>query len=144
MLFGPLPPFPSATVKLTFAPTSVGTTIKCGAALYGNTVELGAVEYGASAGITDYSRKETDEFGITTLVERGFSKHASYQLQVESSQLRRVFSTLAALRATPAVWTATDEYKLTPLNTFGYPKDWGVNIQYYNYASFSIEIEGLL
>ena len=144
LLFGPLPPFPSATVKLTFAPTSVGTTIKCGAALYGNTVELGAVEYGASAGITDYSRKETDEFGITTLVERGFSKHASYQLQVESSQLRRVFSTLAALRATPAVWTATDEYKLTPLNTFGYPKDWGVNIQYYNYASFSIEIEGLL
>ena len=144
LLFGPLPPFPSATVKLTFTPTSVGTTISCGAALYGTTVELGEVEYGATAGITDYSRKETDEFGVTTLVERGFAKYASYNIQVENSQLRRVFSTLAALRATPAVWVATDDYLMTPLNTYGPPKDWGVNVQYYGYSSFSIEIMGML
>jgi len=144
LLFGPLPPYPFATVKLTFTPTSAGVTVKCGAAIYGTTVELGIVEYGASSGITDYSRKEVDEYGITTLVERGFSKHTEYQLQVSTDQLRRVFSTIAALRATPAVWTATDDYKLTPLNTFGYPKDWGVNVQYYGYASFSLEIEGLL
>ena len=144
LLFGPLPPYPSATVKLTFVPTAAGTTISCGAALYGNTVELGTVEYGASAGITDYSRKETDEFGVTTLVERGFAKYASYNIQVENSQMRRVFSTLAALRATPAVWIATDDYKLTPLNSYGPPKDWGVNVQYYDYASFSIEVLGML
>lgn len=144
LVFGPLPPYPSATVRLTFTPTAVGTTVSCGAALYGNTVELGEVEYGASAGITDYSRKETDEFGITTLVERGFSKTASYTIQVATSQLRRVFSTLAALRATPAVWIASDDVDFTPLNAFGYPKDWGVNVQYYGYAAFSIEIEGLL
>lgn len=144
LVFGPLPPYPSATVRLTFTPTVVGATVSCGAALYGNTVELGEVEYGASAGITDYSRKETDEFGITTLVERGFSKTASYTIQVATSQLRRVFSTLAALRATPAVWIASDDVDFTPLNAFGYPKDWGVNVQYYGYAAFSIEIEGLL
>lgn len=143
-LFGPFPLYPNATVKLTFTPTSVGATIKCGAALFGNTVELGIVEYGAQAGITDYSRKEVDPFGITTLVQRGFSKHTSYNLQVETAQLRRVFSTLAALRATPSVWVATADYALTPLNTFGYPKDWGVNVQYYGYASVSLEIEGLL
>lgn len=144
LVFGPLPPYPSATVRLTFTPTAVGATVSCGAALYGNTVELGEVEYGATAGITDYSRKETDEFGITTLVERGFSKTASYTIQVATSQLRRVFSTLAALRATPAVWIASDDVDFTPLNAFGYPKDWGVNVQYYGYAAFSIEIEGLL
>ena len=144
LLFGPLPPFPSATVKLTFTPTTVGTTIKCGAALYGTTVEIGAVEYGATAGITDYSRKETDEYGITTLVERGFSKHASYNMQIENRQLRRVFSTLAALRATPAVWVASDDYKFTPINAFGYPKDWGINVQYADYSSVSLDIEGML
>lgn len=144
LLFGPLPPFPSATVKLTFTPTSVGTTISCGAALYGNTVEIGDVEYGATAGITDYSRKETDEFGITTLVERGFSKHTSYSMQISNTQLRRVFSTLAALRATPAVWIASDDYKFTPLTAFGYPRDWGINVQYADYSSVSLEIEGML
>lgn len=144
LLFGPLPPYPSATVKLTFTPTAVGATVKCGAALYGNTVEIGPVEYGATAGITDYSRKETDEYGITTLVERGFSKHTSYSMMVDNTQIRRVFSTLAALRATPAVWVASDDYKFTPLTAFGYPKDWGINVQYADYSSVSLDIEGLL
>lgn len=143
-IFGPLPPYPSATVKLTFTPTAAGSTIHCGAALYGNTVEIGDVEYGATAGITDYSRKETDEFGITTLVERGFSKHTSYNMQISNQQLRRVFSTLAALRATPAVWVALKDSKFTPLTAFGYPKDWGINVQYADYSSVSLEIEGML
>lgn len=144
LLFGPLPPYPSATVKLTFTPTSSGVTVNCGAVLYGNTVELGTVGYGAKSGITDYSRKETDDFGITTLVERGFSKHTSYTLEVANSQLRRVFSTLTALRATPAVWVATDDYKLTALNAYGYPKDWAVDVAYYDYSAITLEIEGML
>jgi len=144
LLFGPLPPYPSATVKLTFTPTSAGVTVECGAALYGNTVELGIVGYGAKSGITDYSRKETDNFGITTLVQRGFSKHTSYTLQVENSQLPRVFSTLTALRAIPAVWVATDDSNFTALNVFGYPKDWAVDVAYYDYSSLTLEIEGML
>lgn len=143
-IFGPLPPYPSATVKLTFTPTAAGSTIHCGAAIYGNTVEIGTVEHGATAGITDYSRKETDEYGITTLVERGFSKHTSYNMQISNQQLRRVFSTLAVLRATPAVWVASDDYKFTPLTAFGYPRDWGINVQYADYSSVSLEIEGML
>lgn len=144
LLFGPLPPYPSATVTLTFTPTAVGAIVKCGAALYGNTVEIGDVQYGATAGITDYSRKETDEYGITTLVERGFSKRTSYTISIGNSQLRRVYSTLAALRATPAVWVATDDYKFTPLNAFGYPADWGINVQYADYSTVNLDIEGML
>lgn len=144
LIFGPLPPYPSATVTLTFTPTAVGVSVSCGAALYGNVVELGKVQSNPSAGITDYSRKETDEYGITTLVERGFSKHASYQLLVEDLQMRRVFSTLAALRATPAVWIASDDYKYTPFNAFGFPRDWGMDVQYPGYAAVSLEIEGML
>lgn len=144
LLFGPLPPYPSATVTLTFTPTAVGAIVKCGAALYGNTVEIGDVQYGASAGITDYSRKETDEYGITTLVERGFSKRTSYTISIGNSQMRRVYSTLAALRATPAVWVATDDYKFTPLNAFGYPADWGINVQYADYSTVNLDIEGML
>ena len=142
LLFGPLPPYPSATVKLTFTPTSAGSTIHCGAALYGNTVELGVVEYGASAGIEDYSRIETDDFGITTIVERGFLKHASYSVNVEASQFRRVFSTCAALRATPSVWIASDDINLSPLNAYGLPT-FNTNVPYYGYINCTIEIKGI-
>ena len=142
LLFGPLPPYPSATVKLTFTPTSAGSTIHCGSALYGNTVELGTVEYGASAGIEDYSRIETDDFGITTIVERGFLKHASYSVNIETAQFRRVFSTLAALRATPSVWVASDEVNLSPLNAYGLPT-FNTNVPYYGYINCTIEIKGI-
>ena len=142
LLFGPLPPYPSATVKLTFVPTAAGVTIHCGAALYGNTVELGTVEYGATAGIEDYSRIETDEFGVTTVVERGYLKHASYSINVTDAQLRRVFSTLTSLRATPSVWIASDSTDLSPLNAYGLPT-FNVNVAYYGYSNISIEIKGI-
>lgn len=142
LLFGPLPPYPSATVKLTFTPTAAGSTIHCGAALYGNTVELGEVEYGATVGIEDFSVIERDRFGLTTIVERGYLKQATYNINVANAQLRRVFSTLAALRATPSVWTASDETNLSPLNVYGLPT-FSVNVRYYGYSSISIEIKGI-
>lgn len=142
LLFGPLLPYSNCTVKLTFTPTAAGSTIHCGAALYGNTVSLGEVEYGSNVGIEDFSRIETDEFGVSTLVERGFLKEATYSVNVPDAQLRRVFSTLAALRATPSVWVASDEVNLSPLNVYGVPT-FRVNIKYYGYSNVSIEIKGI-
>lgn len=142
LLFGPLLPYPNCTVKLTFVPTAAGSTVSCGAALYGNTVSLGEVQYGATVGIEDYSRIETDEFGVSTLVERGFLKQANYNINVADAQLRRVFSTLAALRATPSVWTASDITNLSPLNVYGVPT-FNVNVAYYGYSNVSIEIKGI-
>ena len=142
LLFGPLPPYPSATVKLTFTPTAEGTTTHCGAALYGNTVEIGTVEYGATAGIDDFSVIERDGFGVTTVVERGYLKHASYSVNVETAQLRRVFSTLTALRATPSVWIASDDVNLSPLNAYGLPT-FNLNVQYCSYSNVTIEIKGI-
>ncbi len=142
LLFGPLLPYPNCTVKLTFVPTAAGSTVSCGAALYGNTVSLGEVQYGATVGIEDYSRIETDEFGVSTLVERGFLKQASYNINVADAQLRRVFSTLAALRATPSVWIASGITNLSPLNVYGVPT-FNVNVPYYGYSNVSIEIKGI-
>ena len=144
VLFGPLPPYPSSTIEVIVTPTSVGGVVKLGAAMYGNVVELGQLQYGATAGIIDYSKKETDEFGLTTLVQRGYAKRATYTLNVDNTQIRRVFSTLAALRATPAVWIGVDDYSYTPLTVFGKYNDFGINVSYPTFSSCSLEIEGLL
>lgn len=142
VLFGPLPPYPSAEITITIVPDG-GGVVSVGAAMYGNTVELGQVQAGATAGIVDFSRKETSEYGVTTLIERGFAKRASYSLVIDNAQLRRVYSTLAALRATPAVWVASDDYKLTPLTVFGWPKDFSINVAYATYSTATLEVEGM-
>ena len=133
----------SGEVVVTITGTSGGATVTCAGILVGNTVELGAVQYGAGASITDYSVKETDAFGSTTLVQRAYAKRASYNLLIDNAQLRRVHSTLAQLRATPAVWVASSDYRLSPLTVFGFYKDFSMLVAYPQHTTCSIEIEGL-
>lgn len=143
LIFGPMPPYASATVRLTLTGSTGSTPVGCAAFSVGSTVEIGEVQAGAGAGIVDYSRKETDTFGTTTLVRRNFAKRTNYDMLVENSQLRRVFSTLAELRATPAVWIGSDDYKLSPLVVYGFYKDFSINIAYRSFSTCSLEIEGL-
>lgn len=144
VLFGPLPPYPSAQVTVTATPNVVGDTVGIGAVLYGSTVELGQVQMGAGAGLIDYSRITTDDFGISTLVQRSYAKRTTFDLLIENSQLRRVYSTMAALRATPAVWVGSDNYQLSPLVVFGYYKDFSVEVAYATHSTASLEITGMI
>lgn len=139
-LFGPFPPYPSAQILVTITGTG---TVRCAGVMCGNTVEIGTVQAGAGVGILDYSRKETDAYGVTTLVRRAFAKRTNYSMVVDNSQLRRVYSTLAELRATPAVWVGSDDYSLSPLVVFGFYKDFSINVAYPTFSTCSLEIEGL-
>ena len=107
---------------------------------------LGTVAMGAQAGIRDYSRKETDEFGVTTFVQRAFSKRLSAQFAVDRTQLNRVQRQLYGLRATPVVWLGADdapEYE-EALTIFGFYRDFTTAIDYPTYSLCNIEIEGLI
>jgi hypothetical protein len=44
----------------------------------GQLRDLGSTPLGAKGGITDYSKKSTDDFGNLSLVERGFAKRWSF------------------------------------------------------------------
>jgi hypothetical protein len=136
-------PYYSAEIVVTCTGNSGASIVGVAGILLGTAVELGTVDYGATAGITDYSIKETDGFGEITLVERGFSDKANYTLTVPKSQIRRVHSTLSALRATPCVWAASDDYDLSPLTVYGYPKEFQLNVAYPDASTYSLEIEGL-
>lgn len=43
----------------------------------GDQIPLGEVEAAPTIGIVDYSRRVTDDFGVTTVVERGFARRMS-------------------------------------------------------------------
>lgn len=121
----------------------VGDIVRCGIVFAGSSTSIGTTQYGASAGIIDYSKKETDEFGTTTFIRRAFSKRMNVNLILPSSDLYRVQKVLSDVRATPCIWigSSADIYK--SLTMYGYYKDFSLEIPYPEYSYCSLQVEGL-
>ena len=142
-IFSNIPPYLNAHVTLELT-NSIGMNVSLAQMLVGDLVTLGKTEYGASAGIVDYSIKQTDEFGTTTFVKRAFSKRLNASFNIENSNLNRVQSYLYTLRATPAVWIASDEARFEEtLIVYGFYKDFSTEIAYPTFSRCNIEIESL-
>lgn len=141
LVFSDLPRYLSATVEVTLTGSS---SVSVGVVAIGTLHELGDAGRGARAGITDYSRKETDDFGTTSLVQRSYAKRSDQTLLVARGDTRRLQSLLAGLRATPCVWIGTEDTDVfAPLVIFGWFKDFQIVYEYAYHALCSLEIEGL-
>lgn len=136
-----LPPYSASVITVSLTKTTGTTAV--GNMLLGNVVPLGLTQYGASAGIRDYSVKETDEFGNTAFVVRAFSKRMQAQVFLDNSSLNYVVKTLTNLRAVPAVWIGSEDTQLQPLIVYGFYRDFNIDISYPTSSLCSIEIEGL-
>ena len=127
------------TVTLNIASASP----QVGALMVGNFIELGDAGYGVSSTIDDYSVVTTDEWGVSRLVERDYTKRVNYPLTVENWAMRRAFSTLSSLRATPAVFIGSDDYRYTPFTVFGRVARFNVALSFATYSIVNVEIQGL-
>ena len=135
-----IPPYSQTRVTIT---VTGGGQVAIGNIAFGTSYTLGETEYGATAGITDYSTKETDEFGTTTFVRRDFAKRMSAKLMLDNVQLRKVQNILSDLRATPCVWTGTDDETYAPLVVYGFYREFSLEIAYPTKSYCSLDIEGL-
>lgn len=141
-LFSGIPPLGSSVATLTFAS---GSPVRVGHVSFGRLRSLGALRYGARAGIKDFSRKDTDEFGVTTFVRRANSKYLTGTLEVEKTAINQVHNLLTSLTATPVVWIGSDDvYYSDTLLVFGFFRDFYASIDYPTLAIYSLEIEGLI
>ena len=139
-------PISSATAKTSFTVSGApSAAVAVGSFIFGKISELGKTEYGISAGVIDYSTKETDQYGVTTFVVRDYSKRLTAEIQISNIDLNRVQRTLYALRAKPAVWLATEDarYEETSI-VYGFYRDFSVSITYPTHSKCSLEIEGLI
>lgn len=141
-VFLDIPPFADAHLTLT-VDSGLGS-VEVGVFTFGRLLSIGDTGLGATAGIIDYSRKETDEFGQTLFVQRGYSKRLSAQVMVQNTQLNRVQRTLYDLRAVPSVWIGSTDASLSePLVLFGFYRDFNTEIAYPRQSLCSLELEGL-
>lgn len=139
VVFLNLPSYSTANIRITISNT--GFTVACGVAVLGLVQTLGTTTTGATVGIKDYSRKETDAFGNYIIVPRAFSKRASFNVKVERNSTDGVQRTLADLRTTPVVYIGSDDFESTII--YGYYRDFDVVISSWPLSDCNIEIEGL-
>lgn len=134
-----LPPNSGTSVRVQITGTG---DVSCGTMVLGKLRDLGSgPSYGARGGIIDYSRKVTDDFGNTSLTERGFAKRHTFRSLVAAGDVDGVFDVLAQYRATPVVWIGAEAYRMTSI--YGWARDWGIEIAYPSHSILALEIEGL-
>lgn len=135
-----IPSVGSALINVTI--NNTGSTSKCGNCIVGTYYDIGDTQYGASAGIVDYSGKQTDAFGNTTVVKRTYAKRMNTNLMINNDIVDDVFNLLASYRSTPLVWIGAESL-YTSLIVYGFYKDFDINIAYPDYSSCSLTIEGI-
>ncbi|MQU58604.1 hypothetical protein GHO26_12525 [Pseudomonas helleri] len=134
---------------LAYGSANIVLTIDAGAevAAVGHVVigavkQIGTALYGSSVGINDYSRKSTDDFGNTVVIQRSFSNRADFDIALDTSEVTRVRRLLADLRATPVVWIGEESYEATIL--FGFYKDFQIVFSGPTVSDCSITVEGVI
>lgn len=100
---------------------------------------VGPVIYGAEFGITDYSKFETNDFGETYIVPRGYRDWGKFTIVIPKARVGAVKQVLSRYHATPVLVVAVDEY---PTSYYGLLKDWRVEIAYLYESMLSMEVQG--
>lgn len=134
-----LPTYPNATISISL---SGNTELAIGVIILGqqNKFSLG-MKYGARVGIQDYSRKETNDFGDTVLIQRAFAKRASFELFLDNGEVDQLQNYLASIRAKPVLWVGSNNFESTTV--YGFYKNFDILLSYPDHADCSLEIEGL-
>ena len=129
--------------KIRITMTS-GGTVKCGLCRPGMELDIGLTEWGPSFRIIDFSRKETNEFGQTYLLQGKFAKLISGTIDIPAGSEGFVFRTLTRMRGKAAVWDLNNPgTAYDPLIAFGFLEDFQQVLNFHNHTTLSIDIQGL-
>ncbi|WP_296221322.1 hypothetical protein [uncultured Sphingomonas sp.] len=127
----------AGTVTVTIAGAG---TVAVGTLLVGELVGLGITEAAPTAGITDFSRKEVDDFGEVTIVQRAWAKRMSARALIRTDAVDLVANRIASVRARPSLWIG--HTGIDSLTLFGFFKDFSIEVGD-SLSKLSLSIEGL-
>lgn len=110
----------------------------------GAVTDIGNTQYGATIGITDYSKKQADAFGNIDFIEGKFAKKLQAKTKLLNSSIPAVQNLLYSLRAVPCVWIGSDDSNFQEAMTvYGFYRDFSCDIEYPTYSVYNLDIEGL-
>ncbi len=134
----PLGSLRNATITITPSP---GAAAIVGKLIAGAALDLGTLGDAPTVGLTDFSKRETDAFGITTIAERGWTKRIEAKCRVEAAAVDGIQRQLAAIRAQPALWVGEGDFP--SLISYGFFKDFSQIVSLQGVSTCSLSINGL-
>ncbi len=134
-----LPLYSAATLDLTF---SFAGTVKVGMIQFGLQKEIGKTRWSPSLGITSYSTKSVDIYGVATIVKRANAKKMNIATRLDNSLIDEIHRLLSLYYSTVLVWIGNETY--SSMIICGFYKDFSIVIPYPDCSDCSIEIEGLI
>jgi len=135
-----IPSYSQATYSITI--NYPGGTAKLGTLVFGKQKKLGITAYRPTISINDYSKKDVDQFGNFTILQRAYSKKLSAELQISSTNVDDIARTLAGYRTTPLIWIGVDS-GYSSMVIYGFYKSFSVIITHATISTCSLEIIGL-
>lgn len=140
-VFADLPPYRNSKITVTVTSASEGGLAKVGTLALGKLETIGQSKWGVNLGFADYSRKETDDFGNYTIIERSYANTMEVDVEVETGRIPNLQRLRAKLRAIPVVWIGSELY--TETTTFGFFSQFDVNLSNPILSNVTIKINGL-
>lgn len=134
-----LPAYYAPTVRVILS--APGGTALLGELVLGMQFDLGLTENGASVGIDDYSVKQQDVYGNFSILQRAYSKRATFAVEVENVRIDALHLLLASYRATPVVYIGIAGYSATFI--YGFYKSFRIDIPGPVLSAASLDIVGL-
>lgn len=133
-----IPPYQEGHITITVIGSG---EISVGSLVVGAVYELGTTLAGATVGIIDYSRKTVDDFGVSSVTERAYSKRMSLPVMLPTNLVDLASARLARVRAKPVVWIGDE--RVESLIVYGFIKDWSIDIPGMLTSTCSLQVEGL-
>ena len=99
----------STEYTITFVPIDDETPVACGVCILGKMQYFGKTLMNPKKSLVNYDVKDTNEYGDTAVVERGFSNNYNFSFVGKNDIMRVADETLTELRSTPLIYVVTDE-----------------------------------
>ena len=94
---------------ITFVPIDDETPAACGVCILGKMQYFGKTLMNPKKSLVNYDDKDTNEYGDTAVVERGFSNNYNFSFVGKNDIMQVADETLTELRSTPLIYIVTDD-----------------------------------
>jgi hypothetical protein len=126
---------------ITITLSMPGSQAKIGRFVCAKTYEIGALQYGATLGIRDYSIKTTDANNVVSLTKKDNVKLMSFKLVINQGETNRINTLLRSLLSVPCVFMGHDDTTYEHTIAHGFYQNFRVilSLPTVNYCELDIE-----
>ncbi len=141
--WGTASPGSKITILLSTSGSGGNVPLEVGEIVIGKSVVIGETKADPTKRLVDFSRKEADQFGNITIVQRSYSYEASFDVMVAPARKGLVDNTIAHLRATPCLFYPSEVEANKGVVIFGLINEFEITYSTPDVVHATLSVQGL-